>query len=112
MIVLMFLEEGVSGSSLLGAMCFFGTWAACFLFCYFFYGLKYHFQYHLTDKGIYYQSQEHVSERAYGMVRGMACVGIAVFLLAMMFMGPIALVGVGGGFCSLLNSPIFKNLSQ
>ncbi|EJL6760350.1 hypothetical protein NMS83_000933 [Vibrio cholerae] len=52
--------------------------------------------YSLTQAGIYYTDQEVIPDAAYTFVRGFAWVGIAVCLLALGVVGPLAFVGAGG----------------
>ncbi|HDZ9534406.1 TPA: hypothetical protein RUZ93_001997 [Vibrio cholerae] len=52
--------------------------------------------YSLTQAGIYYTDQEVIPDAAYTFVRGLAWVGIAVCLLALAVVGPLAFVGAGG----------------
>ncbi|EGQ7968188.1 hypothetical protein HRO20_000709 [Vibrio cholerae] len=52
--------------------------------------------YSLTQAGIYYTDQEVIPDAAYTFVRGFAWVGIAVCLLALAVVGPLAFVGAGG----------------
>ncbi len=52
--------------------------------------------YSLTQAGICYTDQEVIPDAAYTFVRGFAWVGIAVCLLALAVVGPLAFVGAGG----------------
>ncbi|TXZ02416.1 hypothetical protein FXE62_17565, partial [Vibrio cholerae] len=52
--------------------------------------------YSLTQTGIHYTDQEVIPDAAYTFVRGFAWVGIAVCLLALAVVGPLAFVGAGG----------------
>ncbi|ENM5891118.1 hypothetical protein [Vibrio cholerae] len=52
--------------------------------------------YSLTQVGIHYTDQEVIPDAAYTFVRGFAWVGIAVCLLALAVVGPLAFVGAGG----------------
>ncbi|HAS3637155.1 TPA: hypothetical protein I6187_002090 [Vibrio cholerae] len=52
--------------------------------------------YSLTQAGIHYTDQEVIPDAAYTFVRGFAWVGIAVCLLALAVVGPLAFVGAGG----------------
>ncbi|ENM5786393.1 hypothetical protein QSX70_001869 [Vibrio metoecus] len=52
--------------------------------------------YSLTQAGVHYTDQEVVPDAAYTFVRGFAWVGIAVCLLALAVVGPLAFVGAGG----------------
>ncbi|EPE2280163.1 hypothetical protein ACSG6V_003547 [Vibrio cholerae] len=52
--------------------------------------------YSLTQAGIYYTDQEVIPDAAFTFVRGFAWVGIAVCLLALAVVGPLAFVGAGG----------------
>ncbi|RBM62809.1 hypothetical protein [Vibrio paracholerae] len=52
--------------------------------------------YSLTQAGIHYTDQEVIPDAAYTFVRGFAWVGIAVCLLALAIVGPLAFVGAGG----------------
>ena len=51
--------------------------------------------YHLTLLGIHYTEQDMIPEVAYKIVRGFAWVGIAVCVIAVLLLGPLALVGAG-----------------
>ncbi|NVJ57276.1 MAG: hypothetical protein HWE19_13070 [Vibrionaceae bacterium] len=51
--------------------------------------------YHLTQLGIHYTEQDMVPEVAYKIVRGFAWVGIAVCVIAVFVLGPLAFVGAG-----------------
>lgn len=51
--------------------------------------------YHLTTLGIHYTEQDMIPEVAYKIVRGFAWVGIAVCIIAVLLLGPLALVGAG-----------------
>ncbi|TMX41317.1 hypothetical protein, partial [Vibrio sp. Hep-1b-8] len=51
--------------------------------------------YHLTAQGIRYTEQDMIPEVAYKIVRGFAWVGIAVCVIAVLLLGPLALVGAG-----------------
>ncbi|MCG6407860.1 hypothetical protein K6U17_01145 [Vibrio fluvialis] len=64
------------------------------------------FCYNLTPVGIFYTEQVAVPDSAYTFVRGFAWVGIAVCIVALIFIGPIAFVGVGG--CALLSFGLTK----
>ncbi|ELK3679251.1 hypothetical protein [Vibrio fluvialis] len=59
------------------------------------------FCYSLTPVGIFYTEQVAVPDSAYTFVRGFAWVGIAVCIVALFLIGPIAFVGVAG--CALLS---------
>ncbi|EMB49598.1 Uncharacterised protein [Vibrio mimicus] len=52
--------------------------------------------YSLTQAGVHYTDQEVIPDAAYTFVRGFAWVGIAVCLLALAIVGPLAFVGAGG----------------
>ncbi|EOC7460806.1 TPA: hypothetical protein SLZ51_000175 [Vibrio cholerae] len=52
--------------------------------------------YSLTQAGIHYTDQEVIPDAAYTFVRGFAWMGIAVCLLALAVVGPLAFVGAGG----------------
>ncbi|EGR1070930.1 hypothetical protein EFU51_11300 [Vibrio cholerae] len=52
--------------------------------------------YSLTQAGVHYTDQEVIPDTAYTFVRGFAWVGIAVCLLALAVVGPLAFVGAGG----------------
>ncbi|OXX35479.1 hypothetical protein B9J90_10265 [Vibrio sp. V09_P4A23P171] len=52
--------------------------------------------YSLTQVGVHYTDQEVIPDAAYTFVRGFAWVGIAVCLLALAVVGPLAFVGAGG----------------
>ncbi|GHW58981.1 putative membrane protein [Vibrio cholerae] len=52
--------------------------------------------YSLTQAGLHYTDQEVIPDAAYTFVRGFAWVGIAVCLLALAVVGPLAFVGAGG----------------
>lgn len=54
-----------------------------------------HYQYSLTQYGIHYTSQDVIPEAAYAAVRGFAWFGIAVCIVAVFVIGPMAFVGVG-----------------
>lgn len=64
------------------------------------------YHYHLTSIGIHYSEQVAVPDSAYTFVRGFAWVGIAVCIVALIFIGPLAFVGVGG--CALLSFGLTK----
>ncbi|MBL4240698.1 hypothetical protein [Vibrio fluvialis] len=64
------------------------------------------FCYNLTPVGIFYTEQVSVPESAYTFVRGFAWVGIAVCIVALFLIGPLAFVGVGG--CALLSFGLTK----
>lgn len=51
--------------------------------------------YRLTALGIHYTEQDMIPEVAYKIVRGFARVGIAVCIIAVFLLGPLALVGAG-----------------
>ncbi|MEF1286016.1 hypothetical protein QTN94_19390 [Vibrio sp. M250220] len=51
--------------------------------------------YHLTSIGIHYTEQDMIPEVAYKIVRGFAWVGIVVCVIAVLLLGPLALVGAG-----------------
>lgn len=51
--------------------------------------------YNLTALGIHYTEQDMIPEVAYKIVRGFAWVGIAVCIIAVFLLGPLALVGAG-----------------
>ncbi|MEF1286018.1 MULTISPECIES: hypothetical protein [unclassified Vibrio] len=51
--------------------------------------------YHLTTLGIHYTEQDMIPEVAYKIVRGFAWVGIVVCVIAVLLLGPLALVGAG-----------------
>ncbi|MGD8231911.1 hypothetical protein [Vibrio sp. TRT 1302] len=51
--------------------------------------------YHLTSLGIHYTEQDMIPEVAYKIVRGFAWVGIAVCVIAVFLLGPLAFVGAG-----------------
>ncbi|MGD8115285.1 hypothetical protein [Vibrio sp. TRT 29B02] len=51
--------------------------------------------YHLTSRGIHCTEQDMIPEVAYKIVRGFAWVGIAVCVIAVLLLGPLALVGAG-----------------
>ncbi|MGY5612312.1 hypothetical protein [Vibrio brasiliensis] len=51
--------------------------------------------YHLTTLGIHYTEQDMIPEVAYKIVRGFAWVGIVVCIIAVLLLGPLALVGAG-----------------
>lgn len=57
--------------------------------------------YHLTALGIHYTEQDMIPELAYKIVRGFAWVGIAVCIVAVFLLGPLALVGAGA--CALMS---------
>lgn len=59
------------------------------------------FHYYLTSVGIHYTEQVAVPDTAYTVVRGFAWVGMAVCIVALVLIGPLAFVGVGG--CALLS---------
>ncbi|WGY45600.1 hypothetical protein [Vibrio sp. ABG19] len=59
------------------------------------------FHYYLTSVGIHYSEQVAVPDTAYAVVRGFAWVGMAVCIVALVLIGPLAFVGVGG--CALLS---------
>ena len=54
-----------------------------------------HYHYKLTKLGIHYTQEDLIPEIAYTLVRGFAWVGIAVCLIALFFIGPMAFVGAG-----------------
>ncbi|NIY85413.1 hypothetical protein [Vibrio hepatarius] len=51
--------------------------------------------YHLTSLGIHYTEQDMIPEVAYKIVRGFAWMGIAVCIIAVFVLGPLAFVGAG-----------------
>ncbi len=51
--------------------------------------------YHLTSLGIHYTEQDMIPEVAYKIVRGFAWVGIAVCIISVFVLGPLAFVGAG-----------------
>ena len=51
--------------------------------------------YHLTSLGVHYTEQDMIPEVAYKIVRGFAWVGIAVCIIAVFVLGPLAFVGAG-----------------
>ncbi len=51
--------------------------------------------YHLTSLGIHYTEQDMIPEVAYKIARGLAWVGIAVCIIAVFVLGPLAFVGAG-----------------
>lgn len=51
--------------------------------------------YHLTSMGIHYTEQDMIPEVAYKIVRGFAWIGIAVCIIAVFVIGPLAFVGAG-----------------
>ncbi len=51
--------------------------------------------YHLTSLGIHYTEQDMIPEVAYKIVRGFAWIGIAVCIIAVFVLGPLAFVGAG-----------------
>ncbi|NIY85414.1 hypothetical protein [Vibrio hepatarius] len=51
--------------------------------------------YHLTSLGIRYTEQDMIPEVAYKIARGFAWVGIAVCIIAVFILGPLAFVGAG-----------------
>ncbi|RTZ17959.1 hypothetical protein EJ063_03995 [Vibrio aquaticus] len=57
--------------------------------------------YHLTSLGIHYTEQDMIPEVAFKIVRGFAWVGIAVCIIAVFLLGPLALVGAGA--CALMS---------
>ncbi|WP_237733846.1 hypothetical protein [Vibrio fluvialis] len=65
-----------------------------------------HFRYNLTSVGVFYTEQVAVPDSAYTFVRGFAWVGIAVCIVALFLIGPLAFVGVGG--CALLSFGLTK----
>ncbi|ELE2163379.1 hypothetical protein RC856_000042 [Vibrio fluvialis] len=77
-------------------ICMIGVLAVRFLFM-----ADRHFRYNLTPVGIFYTEQVSVPESAYTFVRGFAWIGIAVCIVALFLIGPLAFVGVGG--CALLS---------
>ncbi len=54
-----------------------------------------HRYYHLTSMGIHYTKQDMIPEVAYKIVRGFAWIGIAVCIIAVFVLGPLAFVGAG-----------------
>ncbi|MBY8091794.1 hypothetical protein KW489_17730 [Vibrio fluvialis] len=82
-------------------ICMAGVLAVRFLFM-----ADRHFRYNLTPVGIFYTEQVAVPDRAYTFVRGFAWVGIAVCIVALFLIGPLAFVGVGG--CALLSFGLTK----
>ncbi|MPY24008.1 hypothetical protein [Shewanella sp. YLB-07] len=54
-----------------------------------------HYHYKLTKLGIHYTKEDLIPEIAYTLVRGFAWVGIAVCLIALFVIGPLAFVGAG-----------------
>ncbi|RTZ17958.1 hypothetical protein EJ063_03990 [Vibrio aquaticus] len=65
------------------------------------FGADKHRCYHLTAQGIHYTEQDMIPEVAYKIVRGFAWVGIAVCIIAVFLLGPLALVGAGA--CALMS---------
>lgn len=59
------------------------------------------FHYYLTPVGLHYTEQVAVPDTAYTVVRGFAWVGMAVCIVALVLIGPLVFVGVGG--CALLS---------
>ena len=55
-----------------------------------------HYHYQLTPIGIRYTIQDAIPETAYQVVRAFAWVGVAVCILAVGVLGPLAFVGAGG----------------
>ena len=53
------------------------------------------YYYKLTKLGIHYTKEDLIPEIAYTLVRGFAWVGIAVCLIALFVIGPLAFVGAG-----------------
>ncbi len=51
--------------------------------------------YHLTSLGIHYTEQDMIPEVAYKIARGLAWVGVAVYIIAVFVLGPLAFVGAG-----------------
>ncbi len=51
--------------------------------------------YNLTSMGIHYTEQDMIPEIAYKIARGLAWVGIAVCIIAVVVLGPLAFVGAG-----------------
>ena len=54
-----------------------------------------HYHYKLTKLGIHYTQEDLIPEIAYTLVKGFAWVGIAVCLIALFVIGPLAFVGAG-----------------
>ena len=54
-----------------------------------------HYHYKLTKLGIYYTKEQIIPEIAYTLIRGFAWRGIAVCLIALFVIGPLAFVGAG-----------------
>lgn len=54
-----------------------------------------HYHYKLTKLGIHYTKEDLIPEIAYTLVRGFAWAGIAVCLIALFVIGPLAFVGAG-----------------
>lgn len=77
-------------------ICLIGVFAVRYLFM-----ADRYFRYNLTPVGIHYTEQVAVPDTAYAVVRGFAWVGIAVCIVALVLIGPLAFVGVGG--CALLS---------
>ncbi len=51
--------------------------------------------YHLTSLGVHYTKQDMIPEVAYKIARGLAWVGVAVCIIAVFVLGPLAFVGAG-----------------
>lgn len=97
--ILLLLMGTSTGDILFFAMiiiCLIGVFAVRYLFM-----ADRYFRYNLTSMGIHYTEQVAVPDTAYAVVRGFAWVGMAVCVVALVLIGPLAFVGVGG--CALLS---------
>ena len=55
------------------------------------------YHYSITAKGIYYTKQDNIPDMAYTVARGIGYLVVIVSILAVSILGPMALVGAGGG---------------
>lgn len=55
------------------------------------------YHYSITAKGIYYTKQDNIPDVAYSVARGIGYLVVIVSILAVSILGPMALVGAGGG---------------
>lgn len=55
------------------------------------------YHYSITAKGIYYTQQDNIPDMAYTVARGIGYLVVIVSIFAVSILGPMALVGAGGG---------------
>ncbi len=72
-------------------------------------GAKSCYHYKLTKLGIHYTQEQQIPEVAYTLVRGFAWVGIAVCLIALFVIGPLAFVGAGAFALMAIGMTNFKS---